>query len=202
RSRLRRARAGLRTHKRRSGAATAAATRALPALLRRPAISDDRRRAGDRRGHRRRNARAGQAVTCRDPGARRSQTMTETIDQLIQTRFDRVASTLADGDWGDVLARAGKPGRRQAPIRIALAAAVAAIAATATAVAFGWPQTVVDFFDAPPAPSSVNAFFGAYNLATPGGVNPETKLGQAREIMTATFDANHLRPTHPTPHTT
>jgi hypothetical protein len=127
--------------------------------------------------------------------------MTETIDQLIQARFDRVASTPAEGDWGDVLARAEKAGRGRVPIRIALAAAVATIAATATAVAFGWPQTVVDFFKAPPAPQSVNAFFGAYNLAIPGGVSPATKLGHAREIMTATFDANHLTPTQPTLHT-
>ena len=32
--------------------------------------------------------------------------MTETIDHLIQARFDRVASTLGKADWSDVLARA------------------------------------------------------------------------------------------------
>lgn len=129
--------------------------------------------------------------------------MTETIDQLIQTRFDAVASPLGGGDWADVLARArsAEPRRRRPPVRLALVAAVAALAVTATAVAFGWPGRIVDFFQAPPAPQSVQAFFGAHHLATPGRVSPWAKLGRGREVMTATFDADNLPPTHPTLHT-
>jgi hypothetical protein len=128
--------------------------------------------------------------------------MTETIDHLIQARFDTVASLPAEGDWADVLARArpAQPRRRPLPIRVALAA-VLGVAVTATAVAFGWPQTVVDFFQAPPAPQSVKTFFGAYRVPVPGRVSPQAKLGQARKIMTATFDANHLPPEKPLPHT-
>lgn len=126
--------------------------------------------------------------------------MTETIDQLIQARFDAVASPLDGGDWPDVLTRV-RPAQRRLPVRIALAVAVVAVAVTATAVAFGWPQTVIDFFQAPPAPQSVKTFFDAHHLGMPGGVSPETKLGQPREIMTATFDANHLPPQNPTLHT-
>jgi hypothetical protein len=131
--------------------------------------------------------------------------MTETIDQLIQARFDAVASPLDERDWSDVVARACREEHiarpRRAPMRLAFAAAVATLAASTTAVAFGWPQTFVDFFEAPPAPQSVRAFFRAHDVALPHGVSPATKLGQPREIMSATFDANNLPPTHPTLHT-
>lgn len=130
--------------------------------------------------------------------------MTETIDLLIQARFEAIANPLDDGDWSDVLARARSVPlsvRRRAPIRVGLVAAVAVLAATVTAVAFGWPGRVVDFFKAPPAPQSVKAFFGAHHLGIPGGVSPQTKLGQPREIMTATFDANNLPPQNATLHT-
>lgn len=121
--------------------------------------------------------------------------MTETIDQLIQARFDAVARSNDDASWGDVLARAGNVGRpRRAPARIALAVAAVVLAATVTAVALGVPGRVVDFFKAPPAPQSVKAFFRGHNAAVPRGVNPMAGLGQPRKIMTATFDANHLPP--------
>ena len=130
--------------------------------------------------------------------------MTETIDQLIQIRFDRIANPIDDGDWGDVLTRAqwDRTHRsRLVPTRIAIAVAVALLAATVTAVALGWTHTFVDFSKAPPAPESVKAFFGGHNVAVPGGVSPWTKLGQAREVMTASFDAEHLDFDHPTLHT-
>jgi hypothetical protein len=129
--------------------------------------------------------------------------MTETIDHLIQARFDAVASPPAAGDWADVLTRLrpAQPRPRRLPIRVGLAAAVLGVAVTLTAVAFGWPQTVVDFFHAPPAPQSVKTFFDTFHTAVPGRVNPQAKLGQARKIMTATFDANHLPPEKPVPHT-
>lgn len=127
--------------------------------------------------------------------------MTETIDRLIQARFEAVASPVDGRDWNDVLARAASAKQRRAPVRLALAAAVLVIGATVTAAAFGWPGTLVDFFKAPPAPESVKAFFHGHNAAVPGGVSPWTKLGQAHEIMTATFDANNLPPEHPILHT-
>lgn len=129
--------------------------------------------------------------------------MTETIDQLIQARFEAVANPVDSADWRDVLARARRehPRARRAPVRLALAAAVVAAAATVTAVAFGLPESVIDFFHAPPAPQSVRTFFGAHDTAIPTGTSPKTKLGEAREIMTATFDANNLPPEHPTLHT-
>lgn len=129
--------------------------------------------------------------------------MTETIDQLIQARFDAVASPLDDASWSDVLARAGSVGgrRRRAPARFALAAAVVVLAATVTAVALGLPGRVVDFFKAPAAPRSIAKFFSAHNAAVPGGVNPMAGVGRPRKIMTANFDADHLPPTRPTLHT-
>jgi hypothetical protein len=129
--------------------------------------------------------------------------MSETIDQLIQARFDAVANETDDGEWHDVLSRARTaPVRRtRMPVRLALAGAVALVALAASAVAFGWPGTVVDFFKARPAPESVRAFFRDHKTALPQGLNPDTKLGQPREVMTATFDGDNLPAKNPTLHT-
>jgi hypothetical protein len=128
--------------------------------------------------------------------------MTETIDHLIQARFDGVANLLDDRDWGDVISRAGSAGgRRRVPTRLVLAAVVAVLAATVTAVAFGWPQTFVDFFSSPSAPARVKNWFGAENVAAPSGMSPDAIPGEARKIATATFDASGLHPDRPTLHT-
>ena len=130
--------------------------------------------------------------------------MTETIDRLIQARFDAVASPSEDGDWNDVLARASghRVSRlRGVPGRLSLAAAVAVVAVGTTAAAFGWPQTLIDFFSSPPAPRNVKNFFGAENVGAPPGMSPQAIPGEARKITTATFDADHVPPDHPTRHT-
>lgn len=140
--------------------------------------------------------------------------MSEAIDQLIQERFDTVANLRNDGDWSEVLTRvqavddraSSRPERRAlqlrwAPRRVALAAAVVVLAATVTAVAFGWPQTFIDFFRSPSAPESVKISFGAQNVVAPIGMNPEAIPGEAREITSATFDATGIHPDNPTVHT-
>ena len=140
--------------------------------------------------------------------------MTETIDQLIQARFEAVANPINDCDWDDVLARARngdslasrravgrKPRWRQAPTRVALVAAAVALAALVTAVAFGLPQTFINFFSSPPAPAHVKNWFGAENVEAPRGMNPRAIPGQARKITSATFDVNHINAGHPTLHT-
>jgi hypothetical protein len=130
--------------------------------------------------------------------------MTETVDQLIQARFDAAAARFDGRDWDDVLARARNGGPearpRRLPMRGALAAAAVA-ALVAAAVGFGWPGTVVDFFSSPPAPQSVKNWFGAENVAAPRHMSPGAIPGQARKITTERFDANHLRGGHPTAHT-
>ena len=129
--------------------------------------------------------------------------MTETIDQLIQARFDAVANPLDTGDWTAVLARARTaPYRRRGlPTRLALVAALAVLAVTATAVAFGWPGRVVDFFGSPKAPTHVKDFFGSQNVSAPPGMSPAAIPGEARRITSARFDANHADAHRPTPHT-
>jgi hypothetical protein len=128
--------------------------------------------------------------------------MTETVDQLIEARFDAVARPTDDGDWGDVLARGPRPGRaRRTPARLLLAAAVVALAAGVTAVAFAGPGTFIDFFTSPPAPETVKDFFGAQNVTAPAGQNPEAVLEQARKIMSVSFDADNVDAGHPTLHT-
>lgn len=140
--------------------------------------------------------------------------MTETIDQLIQARFDAVANPINDSDWADVLARSrngqsfaswpstARASRlRQRPPGVALVAAAVALAAAVTAVAFGWPQGLIDFFSSPPAPAKVKNWFAAENVEAPRGMNPRAIPGQARKITTATFDVNHTNADHPSVHT-
>jgi len=131
--------------------------------------------------------------------------MTETIDQLIQARFERVANPIDDRDWSEVLVRAGTAKRTvrrpRAPKRLALTAAAAVAAAVMTAVAFGLPQDVIDFFTSPPAPASVKNWFGALSVGAPRGMDPHAIPGKARKIATAKFDVNHLHAVHPTVHT-
>jgi hypothetical protein len=125
--------------------------------------------------------------------------MTDAVDLLIRARFDAVANSRDDGDWTDVLARAhGKeiPVERslrrggfwrRVPARVALVAAVVALVAVVTAFAFGWPQRIVDFFSAPPAPTNVKSFVGTFGLGAPPGMDPRAIPGQTRKIMTARF---------------
>lgn len=139
--------------------------------------------------------------------------MIETVDLLIQARFDVVANPVDDRDWNDVLTRLGKARpivceppsgrtyRRWMPRRVALAAGVLALAVAATTVAFGWPQTFVDFLTSPAAPKNVKNFFGSFNVGAPQGMDPHAIPGQARKIMTARFDANSIGGNHPTLHT-
>jgi hypothetical protein len=131
--------------------------------------------------------------------------MTDTIDQLIQARFERIANPIDDGDWRDVLARAGSAKRTarrwRAPRRVALTAAAAVAAAIVTAVAFGLPQDVIDFFTSPPAPANVKNWFGALSVGAPSGMDPHAIPGKARKIATARFDVNHVDAGDPTLHT-
>jgi hypothetical protein len=141
--------------------------------------------------------------------------MTETIDQLIQARFDALANPINDSDWDDVLARSRngqslasrssirrRTRRRwQVPTRVAVVTAVVALVAVVAAVALGWPQTIIDFFTSPTAPAKIKIIFGAQNVSAPTGMNPQAIIGQTRKIATASFDADHFRPTHPTIHT-
>jgi hypothetical protein len=138
--------------------------------------------------------------------------MTDTVDLLIQARFDAVANSRDDRDWNDVLARArhrestAEPSAhrnrflRRMPARVALVAAVVVLAAVVTAVAFGWPQTLIDFFASPPASTNVKNWFAAQNASAPKGMDPRAIPGQARKITTARFSMNHPAG-HPTLHT-
>jgi hypothetical protein len=118
----------------------------------------------------------------------------------------------AEGDWQAVLKAAAAPasGRkipaerslrrsgfwRRVPARVALVAAVVILAAVVTAVAFGWPQRVVDFFSSPPAPTHVKNWVSAINAKAPPGMDPLAISGQTKKITTARFNAGvrGLRP--------
>ena len=107
----------------------------------------------------------------------------------------------AEGDWQAILTAAATPAGlvpsakiparrsldrsgfwRRVPARVALVAAVMALAAVVTAVAFGWPQRIVDFFSSPPAPAPVVHNFATFGLGAPPGMNPHVRAGKARAI--------------------
>jgi len=133
--------------------------------------------------------------------------MNDATDLLIQRRFDAVANRTDDGAWDEVLARAGSAGRgravlrSRASVRLALVGVVAVVALAVAAAALGWPGAVIDFFHAPPAPQSVAQFFDTFNVAAPRNMSPGATVGQAREVMTATFDADHAPTANPVEHT-
>jgi hypothetical protein len=139
--------------------------------------------------------------------------MIETVDLLIQARFDAVANPVDDRDWNDVLTRLGKarpivceprPSRtylRRMPRRVALAAVAAALTAATTAAAFGWPSTFIDFLTSPSAPANMKNWFGAESVSAPRGMSPAAIPGQARKITTERFDVNHPHVGHPAVHT-
>lgn len=114
----------------------------------------------------------------------------------------------AEGDWQAILSAAAAPAGvvpsgkipvrrslrrsgfwRRVPARVALVAAVVALAAVVTAVAFGWPQRVVDFFSSPPAPTHVKNWFSAVNAKAPPGMNPLAISGETKKITTRRFNA-------------
>jgi hypothetical protein len=125
--------------------------------------------------------------------------MTDTVDLLIQARFNAVANTNDDRDWNDVLARARDKDApaaralrrtvfaRRGPARVAVVVAVVVLAAVVTAVAFGWPRTLIDFFSSAPAPTKVKNWFAFDNVSSPPGMNPQAIPGQARKIMRLRF---------------
>jgi hypothetical protein len=115
--------------------------------------------------------------------------MTDVLDDVIAARFDAVAYRTDDSDWRDVLGRT----RSRRP-HLALAGAVFVLAAVVTAVAFGWPQSFIDFFNAPPAPPKVKKSFGIQNVIAPPGMSPQAIPGQAKRVMVRRFDATGIHP--------
>jgi hypothetical protein len=142
--------------------------------------------------------------------------MTEMIEEpMLRARFDTLANTIDDSDWSAIVARLSEaePGvpearavrlahqrragwslRRGRGARYSLATLVLLFAAVVTAVAFGWPQDVINFLTAPSAPKKVKNSFGAQNVIAPPGMNPHAIPGKARKIMAARFDATGIHP--------
>ena len=97
----------------------------------------------------------------------------------LHNRFQHL-QTSRQGDWGDVLRRAGKRrGRR----RLALAAGVAAVLALAAPTALALRSSVVDFFQSEPAPKPVVLDFAQLDVGAPPGMETEVVAGQARKII-------------------
>ena len=90
-----------------------------------------------------------------------------------------------DGDWGEVLRRAGRGRRRrQASVLFVLASAVAL--GIASAYAFGHP--IVDFGSAPKGPEKVVDDFGSLEVGAPAGMAPGVLPHEARRITAVPID--------------
>ena len=114
--------------------------------------------------------------------------MMEIQDDLLAVRLTAIANTLDDSDWLDVVRRARPPRTRRR--RLFVLGLAAAFALVATAFAFGWPQSLIDFFRAAPAPKPVKNSFGQLNVTAPPGMGPRTIPGQARRITSAVFNGH------------
>jgi Sigma-70 region 2 len=128
---------------------TATQARRVLALLRRPAVRDDRGGVRDRRGHGRGHARPGARCARAAANRRRGAVMIELHDELLAARFAAIANPLDDSDWLDVVHRA-RPPRTQRRRLLVLAVAFAGAAIIAVA-AYAVARYVIVGSPAPPA---------------------------------------------------
>jgi hypothetical protein len=124
--------------------------------------------------------------------------MTETIDQLIQIRFEQVANRLDDSDWKDVLSRANIPAFRKTPRSrrnwVAMVALAVAAIVFLVAPALGIGPPALDFFSAKHASKQVALDFDRLNVGNSKGMSPRVIAGQTRLVETY-----HLRSGRPFP---
>ena len=96
--------------------------------------------------------------------------MTETGEERLIERLERVADGDEAGDWADVRRRAERLAVRRPPLSrvrlLALAAAVAILAAIA-APALGLQEPIVRFFEGEPAPDDVRIDFATLDESAP-----------------------------------
>jgi hypothetical protein len=90
-----------------------------------------------------------------------------------------------DGDWSDVVRRAGLARRRRLT-SAALVVATVLCVGIAAAYAFGHP--IVDFGSAPKGPRSVVNDFGSLQVGAPEGMAPGVRPEEARRITSVTID--------------
>jgi hypothetical protein len=97
----------------------------------------------------------------------------------LQQRLQRLQHS-GDGDWGEVLRRAGKQrGRR----RFVMAAVLAGVVAVAAPTALALRGSIVDFFQSDPAPREVVLDFARLDIGAPRGLETEVIAEQTRKIL-------------------
>ena len=97
----------------------------------------------------------------------------------LHPRFQRLQHT-HDGDWGEVLRRAGeRRGRR----RFVMAALLAGLVVIAAPTALALRGSIVDFFDSEPAPRGVVLDFARLDIGAPRGMETEVIAEQTRKIL-------------------
>jgi hypothetical protein len=85
-----------------------------------------------------------------------------------------------DGDWGEVLRRAGRQrGRRRSVMAAVLVGVVAIAAPTALALR----GSIVDFFQSDPAPQGIVLDFARLDIGAPRGMETEVIAEQTRKIL-------------------
>lgn len=104
-------------------------------------------------------------------------------DQL-QPRFDLLQHT-RDGDWADVLQRAGK---RRSRSRLLLAVALATLVALAAPTALALRGSIVDFFESEQAPRSMVVDFERMDVGAPPGLENRIVYGQTRKVLERRID--------------
>jgi hypothetical protein len=101
----------------------------------------------------------------------------------------RLLQHTGDGDWSDVLRRAGmRPSRS----RLALAAVLAAFVAVGAPTALALRGSITDFFDSEPAPRTMVLDFAHMDEGAPPHLDNRVIYGQTRKIFEREIDGGRV----------
>jgi hypothetical protein len=106
----------------------------------------------------------------------------------LHERF-RLLQRSGDGDWSEVLRRAGK---RRSRSRLALAAALAAFVGLAAPTALALRGSISDFFESEPAPRRMVLDFARMDEGAPQHLDNRVIYGQTRKIFEREIDGGQV----------
>lgn len=110
------------------------------------------------------------------------------MSDLLEARFNRVQND-SEGDWHDVLRRAGRRGRRR---RLAVASAVLLGVIVLVPAALALRTTIIDFLQSEPAPRPLVLDFAAQDVGAPPGLENRVIYNETRKIFDRTIDGGQV----------